>query len=110
MSRTDQELLELAAKARGLKGEYHRLNFWLESGHTWNSLVTNDDAFDLAAALKIEISHKDRHGQKSVSANEQWLFVAFEDTRLPTMRRVITMAAAEIGKSLANQQATNDKE
>lgn len=101
----DRELLELAAKAAGIK----RTIEWL--GHheylpEWNPLTDDGDALRLAVKLGLEMGFK-RSGY-GVWVNQPWLNVqAAEDATMgysiaEATRRAIVRAAAEIGK-LADQ-------
>lgn len=107
---TDRELLELAAKAAGLRIEYWAAdNFPVvldEKGrkYGWNPLVFDSDALRLAVALRDYglILSLATGAQLEVMAKE--LEAPFEDFEnndpCAATRRVITRAAAEIGKSL----------
>jgi hypothetical protein len=108
---SDKELLELAAKAAGIVGEYQKLvsfsgysgEHWRSSGicyiedscrYVWNPLTNDGDALRLA--VKLELFDLDK------------LLVAIEleesDSRtldsLAATRRAIVRAAAEIGKAM----------
>lgn len=102
----DLELLELAARSIGaarvevVDGEAW-VNLHFADGSTtwnWNPLVHGDDALELAVRLLVGIDHskfcvhaRDDHGND----------LALEDvgsSRIGATRRVITCAAAEIGK------------
>jgi hypothetical protein len=107
---SDRELLELAAKAAGLKnaeykdmegwGEF-RYGFsgaiWSESlGEYWNPLVNDGDALRLAAKLKISI---DFHDCCAWSRGIFGLIQEFWGGDYPDCyRNAIVRAAAEIGR------------
>lgn len=112
--RTDRELLELAAKAAGVKieGYMERIDdyysdwngaaaFALEDGGYWNPLTDDGDALRLAFKLKLNISFI------GTSVHAGW------NTRDPSpdgwgnqedgeaiMRRAIVRAAAAIGEAM----------
>lgn len=104
----DRELLELAAKAAGIVGDYGALmNAILinEQDHSdgrksytpWNPLINDGDALRLAVKLDLNIDVTD--GYSGVQA----LNVAFYSEphgadRFSATRRAIVRAAAEIGK------------
>jgi hypothetical protein len=103
---TDRELLECAAKAAGIEGEFkdHGGVLWLsrnDFGSPWNPITDDGDALRLAVKLGMTI--------------EQWseghVYVGhrhpgnFEHEKhgtdpLAATRRAIVRAAAEIGKNV----------
>lgn len=109
---TDRELLEMAAKAAGIAGEYRAglgicppelsqlHKFW------WNPLIDDGDALRLAVSLKMEVYHGWDGGHSAYASVPQ------EDSRTvfcvePHMsdpcaatRRAIVLAAAEIGRAM----------
>jgi len=100
---TDRELLELAAKAVGLK--YHPSTThevvdavsgkWLGS---WKPLTDDGDALRLAVKLKMQV----KQWESNSIAVVVWDKHATEDAtkdRFAATRRAITRAAAEIGKT-----------
>ena len=102
---TDQELIEFAAKAVGIKGTWQRdTNFIQEryqfeipysnqnmmTGVVWNPLNDDGDAFRLAAKLGIDVIWN----KAPNSSYNEYLTIA---------RRAIVKAAAKIGQ---NQQQT----
>ncbi len=106
----DRELLELAARALGARFEevdgerYGNLHF--EDGSTtyaWNSLVHSDDTFNLAADLELDILHRVVDGRRVevVAAGGPLTQEFYEVDRKAAIRRAVTRAAAEIGKSVA---------
>ncbi|MBD9476454.1 hypothetical protein IB268_26320 [Achromobacter sp. ACM01] len=100
---SDRELLELAAKAAGIDGEYRQLltgdgiSRRGVSERPWNPLTDDGDALRLACELRIHVGffrgmvavQGPKGGQKSVPIRENG---AGEPTR-----RAIVLAAAEIG-------------
>ena len=111
---TDSELIELAAKAAGIEGEWQRdTNF--EQGRyrfvvsynnqgmmtslEWNPLREDGDALRLAVKLQLEI----RPGPGAVSVsnvcyNESLSFVWYNGDPQKATRRAIVMAAAKIAE------------
>jgi len=116
---SDRELLELAAKAAGIDAVRSRLDdpmnqdFLVNNSHRnehqasgpWNPLTDDGDALRLAVKLKLQISFGNRH----VSVFDEAGFVNFQTEVLAhrgndaATRRAITRAAAEIGKTMENQ-------
>lgn len=114
--RTDREMLELAAKAAGVAGEWCEFTLRLSGvkingiGDTrrfvamrdkpWNPLANDGDALRLAVALRIEISFPS-------CTKEVWAGIGdvlpaedlYPDPWAAT-RRAIVRAAAEIGAAL----------
>ena len=116
---TDQELLELAAKAAGLTNltycpawkcmaKYDEPGGFYEWESYWNPLVRDSDALRLLAQLKIDVWHSRWPSGKSyVASHKVWnvndsMFyddgVAHGDDAADATRRAIVRAAAEIGK------------
>ena len=120
---TDRELLELAAKAADIAIEYRAASrsnigssltkFVVTAWHgpflggtdvSWNPLTDDGDAFRLANALHLTVYHAElavvvKHKQYSW----EWMGEGVnEDTgdRNASARRIITRAAAEIGRSM----------
>ncbi len=106
----DRELLEMAAKAAGLKlGEWHGSGFWLDLRDTpygpaaasWNPLADDGDALRLAVQLRMDIF---AHGD-SVETFTMRNRIRASGTALlspdpcAATRRAIVRAAAEIGRS-----------
>ncbi len=113
---TDKELLELAAKAAGLELDEVHLAY-LEDEQTfirhepdsdgisgeWNPLTDDGDALRLAVKLSIRV-------HPYVGNEDDFTTVTFDDHDRMTLdhngdalgatRRLITMAAAEIGKGM----------
>ena len=110
---TDRELLELAAKATGIEGEWsptyesiHVNTAPLRNYVLWNPLTDDGDAFRLAVKLGV----KDYFGveiQKTcaqATAFDPWEHCHYEEHNADpyaATRRAIVRAAAEIGKGMA---------
>ena len=106
---TDRELLELAAKAAGVEGEWNfgQTNcyyagslFYLTKPkeHTpWNSITSNGDAFRLAVKLGVSITFAYEYvytiGDSDVNEH-------YGNDPYAATRRAITRAAAEIGRQM----------
>jgi hypothetical protein len=117
---TDQELLELAAKAAGIKlGRYVECiddyyspwngadAFELQDGEYWNPLTDDGDALRLAVTLDMHIEKYDDnvevhwyvsnvHGERNGSTLETFKSL----DKFAATRRAIVRAAAEIGKAM----------
>ncbi len=102
---TDRELLELAAKAAGIKlGEFWTPYLGSHHDHFWNPLTDDGDALRLAVKLKIQIT-PETYQDYEITAY-RWGFC--EATEKATMgysieeatRRAIVRAAAEIGRNM----------
>jgi len=100
---TNKELLELAAKAAGYKGEYQNGGEWMSVryGFTeafyvddlekyWNPLTDDGDALRLAVKLGINVPTRWEHEKMERCGLD---FYA-------ATRRAIVRAAAEIGKGM----------
>lgn len=103
----DKELLELAAKAAGLKVRWHESGHYgptmeiMESeagGAPWNPLTDDGDALRLA--IEVDITIDAPKGGKFVYAGGQGCFSEpVGSCRMAATRRAIVRAAAEIGKA-----------
>lgn len=107
---TDKELLELAAKAVGIVGEYHSPTFGItyiagsEDGtytEKWNPLADNNAAFRLMVKLGICVFLYRHHS--SEPETEAWhgdisAFEKHNNDPLAATRRAIVKAAAAIGE------------
>ena len=118
--KTDRELLELAAKAAGMK--IHAKNqaerdelidpstagLWIVNGQTsWNPLADDGDALRLAVKLHLEIDHNHKlDNDMWVMASPNGLMagpsVEIEDEadRYAATRRAIVRAAAAVGEGM----------
>jgi hypothetical protein len=114
---SDRELLELAAKAAGLEGDFKELRSasrdhfrqlryksreaFVTKGLVWDPLNDDGDALRLAHALKISIGFNIENGDPCAWRTRRYQDVSFVETDGPSaLRRSIVRAAAEIGKSL----------
>jgi hypothetical protein len=116
----DRELIELAAKAAGIKplgkafelnGDFAFAGFSMPAGKVWNPLTDDGDAFCLAVKLWIDISFPPYREPDPpvVHAGMYWdvsdsLWYRYEELRgadpYAATRRAIVKAAAEIGKQI----------
>lgn len=107
----DRELLEMAAKAAGIKPEGYGVNgvATRKNGPClvgwWNPINDDGDAFRLAAYLRLEVIPGNHAGDGcSVNSRRHEIpgITVFRDSKdmAKQMRRAILMAAAEIGKSM----------
>ena len=114
---TDKELLELAAKASGIKLEFRRL-LWTEGTDypcyedtksvceapryipviRWNPLVDDGDAFRLMVALDIDIRFYRKHVDANCDSRAGSIFKEHGKDRAAATRNAIVRAAAEIGR------------
>ena len=103
---TDTELLEFAAKAGGYSfdGDILRNNNTEFEYSGWNPLEDDGDAFRLAVHLRMNICHysgcTDAHDRVGVNNGYGIKPVPYKDDILKAVRRVIVLAAAEIGKDV----------
>lgn len=110
---TDKELLELAAKAAGIKldrswfGGFDLLgNAVLDwhNNHVWNPLTNDGDALRLAVKLRMDVDVCDNAPGYSTAwamaehDNGSGCVEQLGDDPYAATRRVIVRAAAEIGK------------
>jgi hypothetical protein len=102
---TDQELLELAAKAARYTVRYVSDgngggNFYMEPSQLWwNPLIDDGDALRLAVELQFDLSL----GGTDVFVRKDGLCLAQQSSRPNrscSTRRAIVRAAAEIGKAM----------
>ncbi|ELC0893055.1 hypothetical protein IGA99_25325 [Pseudomonas aeruginosa] len=108
----DRELLELAARAAGIKARWFRVNQWRQVGgnrmqtgqedvfgthHSkpWNPITDDGDALRLAVLLNLEIHSPKSNPTVMFRTAENDVF--YQDT---CIRLAIVRAAAEIGKSM----------
>ena len=112
---TDKELLELAAKAAGVEGEYLYDGYGdgcfiashekYQQGIRWNPLTDDGDALRLAVKLGIDFRFHRHEG--AIVTNypigrgmSESIVVLRGNDPYEATRRAIVRAAAEIGKSL----------
>lgn len=90
MTNEDKELLELAAKAAGIKVRY------------WDPLGDDSDAFRLAVTLKLEIIYNIEQGyirvRPTTSAGNRYYYNITDPAW--SVRKAIVCEAAEIGRSM----------
>ena len=103
---TDRELLEAAAKAAGIAGEWQAGAFFIGDQidpdygpmvRAWNPLRNDGDALRLAVALELDFMVRSAPFKATVSApGGHWVEESGAD-RLTATRRAIVRAAAAIG-------------
>ena len=113
---TDQELLELAAKAAGIYGDYSpKADAIVTSDKYWMPHKDDVDALKLVVDLNLEVE-RNRYGNKFYvgpygkvklmeDSDDHWIDV--DDAlgaRKRAFRYAILSAAAEIGKSMEKSQ------
>ena len=107
---TDRELLELAAKAAGIKfyalsrggARYAPQPGIMQPYVYWNPLADDGDALRLAVKLKIDVAHTNIHAPQ-VHALADAKVQVWEETKDDpdaATRRAIVRAAAEIGRNM----------
>jgi hypothetical protein len=100
---TDKELLELAAKAIGLKLRYNYLG-GRDANHPWDPLEDDGYALRLAVKLQIHMAKYDNYASAcqlgSARENEAVVWDHEEPDPYAATRRAIVRAAAEIGKAM----------
>ena len=104
---TDNELLELSAKAAGYEPARMADD---DSGlllrgaqEPWNPLEDDGDAFRLAVCLGFEVrmqNHLDRSHVVTTKPLRSWFTAPHNDDPYAATRRAIVRAAAEIGKMM----------
>ena len=110
---SDRELLELAAKAAGIKGELTEYGVWPKGDSpVWNPLRYDGDALRLAVKLGMNVlftfedveviadQHAKEDGGEMVApwACESWTLKQQDPLAAP--RLAIVRAAAEIGRAM----------
>lgn len=102
----DRELLELAAKANGIKlvfgGPDKDMPRRTDTLELWNPLEDDGDAFRLAVKLELPIAH---HGKRELFVQVLLrpglcFYEPHGDDKNAATRRAIVRAAAEIGRSM----------
>ena len=114
---TDRELLELAAKAAGVRGQWE-FGYRDANGRAWNPLEDDGDALRLAVKLELEMYFGDDEDGTSVhvayaAAPDSAAMVRYCIQRdadpCAATRRAIVRAAAEIGKGVSiNRMASHE--
>lgn len=112
-----REMLELAAKAAGVKGSF--IQRFPEDGHAtyscgigyssqiaplWNPRADDGDALRLAAALRLQIKPGKHIGDGCTAETQRDGIAgatAFYSDPARQMRMAVTIAAAEIGKAMS---------
>lgn len=104
---TDRELLQFAAKAAGIEfswlGRGARLDRKpgvMQPYVPWNPLEDDGDALRLAVELKLELRFSTRDIMVNQGFKDCQVSVYGADSYAAT-RRIITLAAAEIGKAMS---------
>lgn len=116
----DRELLELAARAAGIKARWFRVNKWRQVGGNrmqtgqedvfgthhrkpWNPLTDDGDALRLAVKRGLVVT-PDRENQRTLVSNQaghEYCAIYWDKLgEMAATRLAITEAAAEIGKSM----------
>ena len=107
---TDRELLELAAKAAGLRGrwpvpdydmQFTPAGIWcpgMGEGQLWNPLTDDGDALRLAVKLRIDVAHARDYVVSGLGTAGSMRRENGDDCT--ATRRAIVRAAAEIGRSM----------
>jgi hypothetical protein len=105
---TDRKMLELAAKAAGIRLEWdgdprdwQPMYYEGKTYHVWNPLTNDGDAFRLEVKLKLNIEFGERNQHEW--PHIVWVAPCFEPLRsdpYADTRRAIVRAAAEIGKGM----------
>ncbi|MGC6992759.1 hypothetical protein ACP0J1_29260 [Pseudomonas aeruginosa] len=116
----DRELLELAARAAGIKARWFRVNQWRQVGGNrmktgqddvfgthhrkpWNPRDDDGDALRLAVTLGLVVT-PDRENQRTLVSNQaghEYCAIYWDKLgEMAATRLAITEAAAEIGKSM----------
>ena len=100
----DRELLELAAKAAGIKGAFFdyrdKFGLVLENGKTWNPLTDVGDALRLAVKLGTDIVKLTKSVAVKIDPMSEYIYQDYGDDPYAATRRAIVRAAAEIGKDM----------
>lgn len=107
---TDRELLELAAKAAGLKVNTRKqaervargngaVGLWTAEKTCWNPLTDDGDAFQLVVELRLFV---DVTAEASGAGGQgcKWCSELHGDDPYAATRRAIVRAAAEIGRAM----------
>jgi hypothetical protein len=107
---SDQELVELAAKAAGFKwelgeslGDFSIIDPDGKLKVRWNPLSDDGTALRLAVALGINVFHSALYKEAQAGgAAPKTVFQSWGDDKFAATRRAIVRAAAEIGKAMEN--------
>ena len=101
----DIELLELAAKAAGIKvATAHEHGLYLASAKWWNPLTDDGDALRLAVALRLTIAwdrfDDDDYATATPPHTHQGYDCIVDQDPCAATRRAIVRAAAAIGEAM----------
>lgn len=106
----DKKLLEMAAKAAGIEGEWDGDEFKISVSfrnfynyETWNPLTDDGDALRLAVKLSLCVDSDSRaRATRVLIGNDDSKGASEEHDNDPyaATRRAIVMAAAEIGRNM----------
>ena len=105
----DRELLEMAAKAAGMKVTSYPDGVWrnttgfdqlmnVYAAPKWNPLTDDGDAFRLAVRLGMDVLQLDK--SQSAFVNRSQVFFSECSDNYAATRRAIVRAAAEIGRTM----------
>lgn len=120
MSATDRELLELAARAAGLRVKFEEAHgcYWIELGQgipidVWNPLDHDGDALRLAVKLNLWVRYRDDKSTNVCWYDEQGIFAGHVTVKFTesgcdgdpyaAVRRAIVRAAAAIAAAQQTQ-------
>ena len=103
--KTDKELLQLAARAVGLRGLHERagkLCYTMESGGSvmWNPLESDADAFRLAVDLGFYVQICDLFNTTVIEIKRITLCEKHSNDKHAATRRAIVRAAVAIGEGM----------
>ena len=90
---TDRELLELAAKAAGIKTSLHKEtdSLWIDGPRVWNPLTDDGDALRLAVKLGFLIEAA-KQGLYALEMGLTETFHARQENAITTLRSAIAKA------------------
>ena len=104
---TEREVLELAAKAAGLKvvDNHAPISLYVESegckwGIYWNPLADDGDALRLAVKLNLYVGLHHPDSCIHVYSKNAWITEQRGEDSYAATRRAIVRAAAKIGKAM----------
>jgi hypothetical protein len=110
---TDREMLELAAKAAGIRGCYASLDefpdwmtahdgegVYYTSSQAWNPLTDDGDALRLAIDLGLSMRVLEKCVFVELRLSQYSALETYGDDPYDTTRRAIVSVAAEIGKDV----------
>ena len=108
---TERELIEMAAKAAGLAGNYYNGDRTMAAHFAtldnagriikWNPLSSDGDALRLAVRLGINIYlDDDEECSTEWNSRQEWAYVEGGTDMWAAVRLAITRAAAEIGRTM----------